>query len=69
LFPLVVKKGNDTGEGEDEVVVCPAQVLVARPDKDPRASKVFSSDRMSLDGTKSVHSVAPSSTMDISNVI
>ncbi|GFF85124.1 hypothetical protein IFM53868_04381 [Aspergillus udagawae] len=69
LFPLVVKKGNDTGEGEDEVVVCPAQVLVARPDKDPRASKIFSSDRMSLDGTKSVHSVAPSSTMDISNVI
>ncbi|RLL98199.1 hypothetical protein CFD26_104505 [Aspergillus turcosus] len=69
LFPLVVKKGNDTGEGEDEVVVCPAQVLVARPDKEPRASKIFSSDRMSLDGTKSVHSVAPSSTMDISNVI
>ncbi|RHZ67748.1 involucrin repeat protein [Aspergillus thermomutatus] len=69
LFPLVVKKGNDTGEGEDEVVVCPAQVLVARPGKDPRASKIFSSDRMSLDGTKSVHSVAPSSTMDISNVI
>ncbi|PKX98630.1 uncharacterized protein P174DRAFT_456324 [Aspergillus novofumigatus IBT 16806] len=56
LFPLVVKKGNDTGEGEDEVVVCPAQVLVARPDKDPRASKVFSSDRMSLDGTKSASS-------------
>ena len=29
LFPLVVKKGNDVGEGDDEVVVCPAQVLVA----------------------------------------
>ncbi|GAB7346679.1 hypothetical protein MBLNU459_g1801t1 [Dothideomycetes sp. NU459] len=29
LFPLVVKKGNDEGEGEDEIVVCPAQVLVA----------------------------------------
>lgn len=29
LFPLVVKKGNDIGEGEDEIVVCPAQVLVA----------------------------------------
>ncbi|KAF2457680.1 hypothetical protein BDY21DRAFT_344559 [Lineolata rhizophorae] len=31
LFPLVVKKGDDLGEGEDEIVVCPAQVLVARP--------------------------------------
>lgn len=29
LFPLVVKKGTDLGEGEDEIVVCPAQVLVA----------------------------------------
>lgn len=28
LFPLVVKKGDDFGEGEDEIVVCPAQVLV-----------------------------------------
>ncbi|KAJ9149133.1 Involucrin repeat protein [Coniochaeta hoffmannii] len=31
LFPLVVKKGDDEGRGDDEVVVCPAQVLVARP--------------------------------------
>ena len=28
LFPLVVRKGNELGEGEDEIVVCPAQVLV-----------------------------------------
>ncbi|KAM7206997.1 hypothetical protein V8F33_000096 [Rhypophila sp. PSN 637] len=28
LFPLVVRKGDDIGRGEDEVVVCPAQVLV-----------------------------------------
>jgi hypothetical protein len=28
LFPLVVKKGDDLGEGEEEIVVCPAQVLV-----------------------------------------
>lgn len=33
LFPLVVKKGNDSGEGEDEIVVCPAQVLVSNPDR------------------------------------
>jgi hypothetical protein len=30
LFPLVVKKGDDTGLGDEEIVVCPAQVLVAR---------------------------------------
>ncbi|KAI0482988.1 hypothetical protein GGR56DRAFT_663648 [Xylariaceae sp. FL0804] len=29
LFPLVVKKGDDDGLGDDEIVVCPAQVLVA----------------------------------------
>ncbi|KAI7441691.1 hypothetical protein KC368_g9995, partial [Hortaea werneckii] len=28
LFPLVVKKGDEVGEGEEEIVVCPAQVLV-----------------------------------------
>lgn len=30
LFPLVVKRGDDDGRGDDKVVVCPAQVLVAR---------------------------------------
>ncbi|RAK81620.1 uncharacterized protein BO72DRAFT_368307 [Aspergillus fijiensis CBS 313.89] len=69
LFPLVVKKGNDAGDGDDEVVVCPAQVLIARPNKDKRVSKMLSGDRMSLDATRSVHSAAPSSTMDLSNVI
>jgi hypothetical protein len=69
LFPLVVKKGNDSGEGDDEVVVCPAQVLIARPGKDKKMSRILSSDRMSLDATKSVHSIAPSSTMDMSNVV
>ncbi|KAF4554635.1 Hypothetical protein D9617_4g003900 [Elsinoe fawcettii] len=29
LFPLVMKKGDDSGEGGEEVVICPAQVLVA----------------------------------------
>ncbi len=32
LFPLVVKKGDDNGVGVDEIVVCPAQVLVAGSD-------------------------------------
>ena len=35
LFPLVVKRGNDEGEGDDEIVVCPAQILIARPEPDP----------------------------------
>lgn len=73
LFPLVVKKGNDVGEGDDEVVVCPAQVLVARPGKDKKVSRMTSGDRMSLDASRSVYSVAPSvapsSMMDTSNVI
>jgi myosin heavy subunit len=30
LFPLVVKKGDDHGVGDDEIVVSPAQVLVAK---------------------------------------
>jgi hypothetical protein len=33
LFPLVVKKGDDSGEGDEEIVVCPAQVLVAKSKK------------------------------------
>jgi hypothetical protein len=41
LFPLVVKKGDDSGEGDEEIVVCPAQVLVAKPKKSVR---VFSSE-------------------------
>jgi hypothetical protein len=36
LFPLVVKKGDDRGEGDEEIVVCPAQVLVAKPKKSVR---------------------------------
>ncbi|XHG02867.1 hypothetical protein AWENTII_006191 [Aspergillus wentii] len=68
LFPLVVKKGNDTGAGDDEIVVCPAQVLVARP-KDKKVVHMLSGDRMSIDGGRSVHSNAPSSNMDLSNVI
>ncbi|KAL2414145.1 Leashin [Exophiala dermatitidis] len=56
LFPLVVKKGDDRGQGDDEIVVCPAQVLVARPDKGKKgkgstrvASGGSQTDRMSVD--------------------
>ncbi|KAI9372193.1 hypothetical protein BJX61DRAFT_508310 [Aspergillus egyptiacus] len=66
LFPLVVKKGNDTGEGEDEIVVCPAQVLVARPGKERRLAQPTSRDRMSVEGNRSIPSAAPS-TPDMSS--
>ena len=36
LFPLVVKRGDDDGDGEDKIVVCPAQVLIARDDRGRR---------------------------------
>ncbi|KAI5283245.1 hypothetical protein KEM54_002291, partial [Ascosphaera aggregata] len=44
LFPLVVKKSNEDGEEDDEVIVSPAQVLVAdEPAKDKKAMRVISS--------------------------
>jgi hypothetical protein len=64
LFPLVVKKGNDSGEGDDEIVVCPAQVLVAKPGKDKEVVGVLSGDRMSIDQTSYARS-----SMDMGNVI
>ncbi|KAF2147031.1 uncharacterized protein K452DRAFT_217982 [Aplosporella prunicola CBS 121167] len=42
LFPLVVKKGDDDGEGEDEIVVCPAQVLVAKQAPNRKVVRVLS---------------------------
>lgn len=81
LFPLVVKKetrndDDEDGEGDAKVVVCPAQVLVARPERprhggaDRKATRVGSSDRMSIDpkGMRSSYSVA-ASTLDMGNVI
>ncbi|KAF2734705.1 hypothetical protein EJ04DRAFT_436519 [Polyplosphaeria fusca] len=67
LFPLVVKKGDDEGVGEDEFVVCPAQVLVAKA-RDKKVVRVVSG-AMSIDtgGRASRMSVAPeSSVMDLS---
>ena len=40
LFPLVVRKGDDSGRGDEEVVVCPAQVLVARPHSSRRSIRM-----------------------------
>ncbi|KAK1752427.1 hypothetical protein QBC47DRAFT_305630 [Echria macrotheca] len=41
LFPLVVRKGDENGVGEDEIVVCPAQVLVARPSSSPGRKRMM----------------------------
>ncbi|KAK2803913.1 hypothetical protein FQN51_002799 [Onygenales sp. PD_10] len=69
LFPLVVKKCSDEGDGDEEIVVCPAQVLVARPGKDKKVVRVLSGDRMSIDqATQSMQSF-PSINMEGSNVI
>ncbi|KAE9381568.1 hypothetical protein N431DRAFT_476373 [Stipitochalara longipes BDJ] len=53
LFPLVVKKGDDRGEGDEEIVVCPAQVLVAKPKKSVRvwSGSVQGHSRVSLQST------------------
>ena len=56
LFPLVVKKGDDEGEGEDEIVVCPAQVLVAK-EKGKRVVRV-QSGAMEIDDARSVRTRA-----------
>ncbi|MCJ1399239.1 hypothetical protein MMC11_002441 [Xylographa trunciseda] len=68
LFPLVVKKGDDHGVGDEEIVVCPAQVLVAR-ETEPRAGKktvrVVSAQSERAEGMsvagQSVQSFTPSS--------
>ncbi|KAL5392799.1 hypothetical protein DPSP01_000498 [Paraphaeosphaeria sporulosa] len=68
LFPLVVKKGDDFGEGDDEIVVCPAQVLVARPNN-KKVVRVMSG-AMSVDSRKrSSHSLAPTSIAPESSIM
>ncbi|KAF2012114.1 hypothetical protein BU24DRAFT_353436 [Aaosphaeria arxii CBS 175.79] len=71
LFPLVVKKGDDFGEGSDEIVVCPAQVLIAKA-KDRKVVRVMSGAMSMTSAQRSALSLAPpSSIMDTSgsNVI
>ncbi|KAI9803838.1 MAG: hypothetical protein M1825_001718 [Sarcosagium campestre] len=71
LFPLVVRKGDDPGASDDEVVIYPAQVLVARAAKEKKVVRVVSGDMMAVDqqtNNRSSHSVAPS-TLDMGNVI
>lgn len=58
LFPLVVKRGDDTGTGDEEIVVCPAQVLVSTPPRPgsrlgassgKKVVRMVSGDGMSID--------------------
>ncbi|KAH6643588.1 hypothetical protein C7974DRAFT_1074 [Boeremia exigua] len=69
LFPLVVKKGDDFGEGEDEIVVCPAQVLIAKSGK-KKVVRVMSGamslhSRASSKGRSAVSLAPESSVMDL----
>ncbi|KAB8346092.1 hypothetical protein FH972_023140 [Carpinus fangiana] len=63
LFPLVVKKGNDMGESDEEVVVCPAQVLIARSGKDKKVVRVMSGPT-----NASMYSIVPPGALDPENV-
>ena len=58
LFPLVVKEGDDDGLGDERIVVCPAQVLIAKDD-DVRNGKK-SVRVLSAQGNRSMGSIAPS---------
>ena len=42
LFPPVVKKGDESGVGDEEIVVCPAQVLTAPGAKEKEVARVHS---------------------------
>jgi len=65
LFPLVVKKGDESGEGEEEIVVCPAQVLVHNNGgKDRKVVRVMSGAMEIDDPRRSRQSLI--STMDAS---
>lgn len=64
LFPLVVKKGDDEGLGDDEIVVCPAQVIVSRPRSKSRQSYKSDAGGVSFIG----HGGSPSTGRSRSNV-
>lgn len=63
LFPLVVKRGGDVGIADEQIVVCPAQVLTAKPAKDKKVVRV-----MSAEGGRSAVSFGASD-VDMGNMI
>jgi len=50
LFPLVVKQGDNDGVGDEEIVVCPAQVLVAKGKRPVHGMRNVSRVSMQVDG-------------------
>jgi hypothetical protein len=64
LFPLVVKKGDDTGLGDDEIVVCPAQVLIARSNRRKSRQITPSSDFGGAAVGASVHDLQEASYLE-----
>ena len=69
LFPLVIKKGDDNGDGEDETVICPAQVLVAGSKQGRKVVRVMSG-AMDIDDPRSLRSRNSGISMGLdSNVI
>ncbi|PVH94860.1 hypothetical protein DM02DRAFT_601801 [Periconia macrospinosa] len=66
LFNLVLKKGDDYGEGGEEIVVTPAQVLVARPNNKKVVRVMSGAMSVNSRRSRSASSLAPeSSIMDI----
>ena len=67
LFPLVVKKGDDNGVGDDEIVVSPAQVLIAKSSSSRRSIRMVtpSSD---AGGVSLLRGGSPSTAPNRSNV-
>jgi len=58
LFPLVVKKGDDFGDGEEETIICPAQVIAAKPNDSKKVVRVMSG-AMDIDTRQSLTSAMP----------
>ena len=74
LFPLVVKKGGAEEGEEEEIVVCPAQVLVARVDKGKKVKRSSSGKSRVTSGrsdaAQSTHSLGAMSGVEMGgNVI
>jgi len=69
LFPLVVKKGDDRGEGDEEIVVCPAQVLVAKENRRRSSGRAVSGGHSGVMGGGNASKLSVQSTMPGGSVI
>ncbi|KAI9725118.1 MAG: hypothetical protein M1828_003460 [Chrysothrix sp. TS-e1954] len=72
LFPLVVKKGEDDGESGEEIVICPAQVVVAgamNPPRKGRSTSGMSGGAMSVGGSGGGERSANASMLDVNDMV